>query len=110
MPDEAPRRSLLEVATRPGPETTLVLAGELDPATAPVLDARLQELTADPGVTRVVLDLTQVTFLDSSGLRTLVAANEALHARSVVLVLQAPSPNIRRVLEVTGLTELIAVE
>jgi stage II sporulation protein AA (anti-sigma F factor antagonist) len=105
--DEAPRRSLLGIESRPGPETTLVLTGELDPATAPTLEARLAEVTADGDVRRVVLDLAQITFLDSSGLRTLVAANEALRARAAELVLQAPTSNIRRVLEVTGLTELI---
>ncbi|MCU1370311.1 MAG: anti-anti-sigma factor [Ilumatobacteraceae bacterium] len=110
MTDDAPRRSLLDIAARSGPETTLALTGELDPATAPELDAHLRELIADAGVRSVVLDLAGITFLDSSGLRSLVAANDALRARSASLVLRAPSSNIRRVLEVTGLTELIAVE
>ena len=110
MPDDALRRSLLEVDALPGPQTTLILGGELDPATAPVLEGRLDELAADPAVTSVVLDLGGISFLDSSGLRVLVAANERLRNQSSELVLRSPSANIRRVLEVTGLTELITVE
>lgn len=110
MPEEPARRSLLEIVALPGPQTTLSLAGELDPATAPVLAARIADLAADAAVSSVVLDLSQVTFLDSSGLRVLVTGSEALRARSAGLVLRDPSANIRRVLEVTGLTELITVE
>jgi anti-anti-sigma factor len=110
VPDDAPRRSLLEIVALPGPQTTVSLAGELDPATAPDLQARLLELAADPAVNRVVIDLAQISFLDSAGLRVLVSANEALRSRSAELVLRGPSANVRRVLEVTGLTDLISVE
>ncbi|WP_421119357.1 STAS domain-containing protein [Aquihabitans daechungensis] len=110
MPDDAPRRSLLEIVALPGPQTTVSLAGELDPATAPELHARLTELAADAGVTSVVIDLSEISFLDSSGLRVLVAGNEALRARSADLVLRGPSANVRRILEVTGLADLITVE
>jgi anti-anti-sigma factor len=101
---------MLEIEPQPGAPATLVVVGELDPATAPILAERLEPLTEDPTVATVALDLAGVTFLDSSGLRTLVAANAVLQARDAALVLRSPSPNIRRVLEVTGLTELIAVE
>ena len=110
MPDDAPRRSLLEIVALPGPQTTLSLAGELDPATAPTLEARISELAADPAVSSVIVDLSQITFLDSSGIRVLVSANEALRSRSSELVLRRPGPNIRRILEVTGLTDIVAVE
>lgn len=110
MPDEAGRRSLLEILALPGPQTTLALSGELDPATAPELEARIAELATDPAVTSVVIDLAGVTFLDSSGLRVLVAGRESLRIRSAGLILRDPSRNIRRVLEVSGLTELITVE
>ena len=110
MPEDAPRRSLLEIVALPGPQTTVSLAGELDPATAPELEARLTALAADPAVTSVVIDLSQISFLDSSGLRVLVAANQDLRARSADLVLRGPSANVRRVLQVTGLSDLITVE
>ena len=110
MPEDVPRRSLLEIVALPGPQTTISLAGELDPATAPELDARLTALAADPAVTSVVIDLSQISFLDSSGLRVLVAGNEALRGRSADLILRGPTANVRRILEVTGLTDLVTVE
>lgn len=110
MADEPGRRSILEIGEGSGPEATLVLSGELDPATAPELDTRIRDLVADDSVTGVVLDLAGVSFLDSSGVRVLVAGAEALRARSATFTLRRPSDNIRRVLEVTGLTQLIVVD
>lgn len=110
MPEVPPRRSLLEIVALPGPQTTLTLVGELDPGTAPILDERLTELAADAAVTSVVVDLSQITFLDSSGVRALVAGNHALTSRSAELVLRGPSPNVRRVLEITGLTQLLTMD
>lgn len=110
MSEVPPRRSLLEVITQPGPQTTVTLVGELDPATAPDLQAELSGLAGDATVTAVTLDLGRITFLDSSGVRALLAGSEGLRARGAALVLRDPNPNVRRVLEVTGLAELISVE
>lgn len=110
MPDHAAHRSQLEIVALPGPQTTLSLVGELDPATAPALKERLAELAADTAVSSVVIDLSGITFLDSAGLRVLVAGREALRVGSGELVLRDPNSNVRRVLEVTGLSELITVE
>lgn len=110
MTEDVPRRSLLEVIALPGPQTTLTLSGELDPATAPLLQERLTDLAADPAVSSVVVDLSQITFLDSSGIRALVTGNDALVAGAAELILRDPTPNVRRVLEVTGLTQLLTLE
>ena len=101
---------MLDVATTAGDATTtLALTGELDPATAPVLADAIASLET-AGVDDVVIDLAGVTFLDSSGVRVLVSAREQLRASGATLTLRAPSPNIRRVLEITGLGEVIAID
>ncbi len=110
MPEDAPRSSLLEVIAQPGPAAALALVGELDPGTAPILQARLLELADDPAVTSVAVDLARITFLDSSGVRAIVTGSEALRARGAPLTLTAPNPNVRRVLEVTGLAQLVTVD
>jgi anti-anti-sigma factor len=110
VPEDPPRRSLLEVVAQPGPQTVLTLNGELDPGTAPTLRTHLTDLAADDAVSSVVVDLSQITFLDSSGIRALVTGGEALRARSAELILRAPAPNVRRVLEVTGLSQLVTLE
>lgn len=110
VPDDATRRSLLDVATTTGDATTTIaLAGELDPATAPALSEAIAAAAGD-GVTQVDIDLGGITFLDSSGVRVLVSAREQLRAGGVGLSLRNPNPNIRRVLDITGLGEVITIE
>jgi anti-sigma B factor antagonist len=81
------------------------VSGELDLATAP----RLEEVLADvsSGET-LVIDLSGCTFLDSAGIRTLVAAaRERLGSGKLRLV--TADPGIVRLLEITGVHTLIHV-
>lgn len=83
--------------------TTAILAvgGEIDMATTDQLRRALDELI--DGSTRVVCDLTDVTFIESTGIGVFVAARKHLLARRGSLVLVAPRPAIRRILELVGL-------
>ncbi|MCU1357678.1 MAG: rsbV2 [Acidimicrobiales bacterium] len=108
--DDVARTALLDLVVDPGPITTISLTGDLDPATAPLLDDALGTIVADEAVGRVVLDLAGLSFLDSSGLRSFVTAREALSGRGADLALRRPSANIRRLLDITGLGEVIDVE
>jgi anti-sigma B factor antagonist len=80
--------------------------GEVDLATAPSVHARVQELASD-GFTRVTLDLREVTFLDSSGLRmvlALCASAEADHWE--FRVIEGPR-DVQRVFELTGVAPMV---
>jgi anti-anti-sigma factor len=57
------------------------------------------------GVTDVVLVLSGLGFIDSSGLRVIITADRDLAAQDGRLVLRAPSDNVRRLLEITGLLD-----
>ena len=90
-------------AERLDPESVLVtVAGELDIATVPQLRERL-DAAVDAGATRVVLDLTDVSFMDS------VAMAAIIHARTRLgdagrLVVAIPSESYTRlVFEIAGL-------
>ena len=85
---------------------TVHLSGEYDLMRADELQAALTE-SAD--VAEVVADFSDVSFLDSAGIRALVNAHDWLAERSVVLVVAGASPFVRRVLEVTALDTLIDV-
>jgi anti-anti-sigma factor len=91
---------------RTGPVTVVRASGEVDLATAPVLEESLKEFP--PGGPLVVIDLSAVGFLDSSGLSVLVQARQRLEradgTNGVRLVVTRPV--IRRVFEVTGLAEV----
>jgi anti-sigma B factor antagonist len=77
------------------------VAGEVDLSTSPPLrDALEQAVAQGPSV---VVDLSEVTFLDSTGLGDLVRAKEAARSLGGELNLVLTQPRIRRVLEITGL-------
>ena len=82
---------------------TLLVAGDLDMAGAPVLDAALRALD----VADLRIDLSEVTFLDSSGVNVIVAALNDRHDHGG-LVLSAVSPRARRTLEISGILPLFA--
>ena len=83
-------------------ETLLVQPqGEVDVLTAPQLSAAL--LGCSDGHRRLVCDLSEVTFMDSTGLRALI---EARRRDPVRFVLAGTSPQVERLLELTGTDRL----
>ncbi len=80
------------------------MSGELDLASSERLSALLAELSE----ATVVVDLSELTFIDSSGIAALVAAKDRLQSAGRDLVLTRPQPNVDRVLEMTGLEEWIS--
>ena len=98
----------LEVArTRSGAEVTA--HGEIDIHTCTELEQALLRLV-DDGVSKVTLDLADVAFSDSSGLRALVVTHKALEENGGSLVVANPSSMAARLLEVTGLKTLFGGE
>jgi anti-anti-sigma factor len=87
---------------------TLVVTGEIDLVTAPYLRDELAAVVGGAGSTTVV-DLSGVTFIDSSGLGALIDARTAIDATDATLVLLNPSGPCRRVLELTGTAVLFEI-
>ena len=104
---DAPTTLELTLSQRDG-ETVVSAAGELDVNTAPELREQLARLAADD-VRRVVVDLTDVSFVDSTALSVLVSALKRLRQADGDLELASPSPSVRRVFEITGLTRLFTI-
>ena len=82
------------------------VAGELDIASVPELAHELGSL--EP--CNVTVDLTRVTFVDSSGLRCLVDAHQRMRGLGSTLRVRGTSPIVRRTFEITGLDEALLVE
>jgi anti-anti-sigma factor len=95
-------------ASRDGDVAVLVVKGELDPHTAPKLRDRIDDAVA-AGSSEVVLDLSQLDFIDSSGLRVIISAHKAAVERGGRLVLRSPSPTAKRLLDITGLLDHIEI-
>lgn len=82
---------------------TVTLNGELDLASAPELLRQLQDVLSGAPAS-VILDLGELTFVDSSGLGVLCQTRQEAQDRGIDLRLEQVPPHARRVLEVTGLT------
>lgn len=89
--------------------TAIVTAtGEIDFTTIDTLSVRLSAvLSGSPQ--RLVIDLAQVSFLDSAGLHGLTRVHKAL-PEGCPLVLRSPQPKVRRIFEITGLDKVFAFE
>jgi anti-sigma B factor antagonist len=88
--------------SRPHPDTVvLAVRGEIDTLTAPAFTEATEELLTTPGAV-LVMDLTEVRFLASSGLAVLISAAHRAEERGVRLRLVAANRAVRRPLEITG--------
>ena len=86
--------------------TVLAVEGEIDLSTAPQLQRALEEL--GPTVGDVVLDFSQVTFLDSTGVGALIHGRRQL-AEGASLRLVSDRPAVVKLFELTGLTQMIPI-
>ena len=89
-----------------GRTTTLVLSGELGLAGAPELEAAVRRLCYEP-VRQLLLDLSEVSFVDTIGVRTLVTCKELFEQTDCGYWVLPPRAGARRVLERYGLLEEI---
>jgi anti-sigma B factor antagonist len=81
----------------------LTLSGELDLLGAPRLLSEIENATVD-SADIVVLDLDGVCFIDSGGLRAVLAAHERASGRGQRLALTPGSPQVERLLSVAGVS------
>jgi len=84
------------------------VGGEVDLFTAPKLKEGILDLL-NGGVTKLVVDLEKVDFMDSTGLGVLVGALRRLKERDGTLSLVCPQGPVLRVLEVTGLSKVFDI-
>lgn len=82
----------------------LQLKGELDISTAPLLQSTLADvLGGSPEV--IVLDLAELSYLDSTGLSLFITTTKRARAAGSKLVLQHPRESTQRLLEITNLAD-----
>ncbi|MFP5319830.1 MAG: STAS domain-containing protein [Acidimicrobiia bacterium] len=96
-------------SSRDGAMDVLHVSGEVDVSTAPIVKAHMDQLI-DKGAMSVVIDLSDLTFIDTSGLSVLARAASRMHGRGRRMVLRSPSQSVRRSLEITGLGIILPIE
>jgi anti-sigma B factor antagonist len=82
----------------------LSLDGELDMASAPLLQRAIEDVEL-AGKPMVVLDLQRLEFIDSTGLRIILSARKRCGERDQKLAVTRGSPQVERLLSVTGMAE-----
>jgi anti-sigma B factor antagonist len=86
----------------------MTLEGDLDLSTAAQLYERLDEL-ARAGFNHVALDLSDLQFLDSTGLSVLLTEHKRAESVGGELVILSPTRKVRRVLQITGLDSYLNI-
>lgn len=93
-------------ASASGP--VVAVAGDVDLHSGPELRDRLTSLAED-GARQVTIDLTKATFLDSMALGVILGAKKQLDRDGGELILVVPSPELRRIFEITMLDRVLEI-
>ena len=99
---------IFEARIERGAELVVIVRGEIDLATVAAFSAVIDEALLETSC--LVLDLSETTFLDSTGLSVLVAAHRTLRYNPRAIVLRSPSDFVRRALLVSGVDHLVTIQ
>ena len=87
---------------------TVNVSGRIDTETSPELDSGIK---ADlNGVKKLVLDLSDVEYISSSGLRVLLGFNKTLSSNGGEFVVRKPSQMVREVFDITNFSDILNIE
>lgn len=87
--------------------TVIEVAGRLDTITAPMLDKTINEDI--PGVKNLILDLKEVAYVSSAGLRVLLSAQKKMQKVGSMKVRNV-CPEVMEVFEMTGFADILVIE
>lgn len=93
--------------TAEGSSLTLTLGGRLDTTTAPQLEAEIKG--GLKGVTRLTIDMKDLVYVSSAGLRVILAAQKQMN-RTGKLVIRNVCSSIMEVFRITGFTDILTIE
>ena len=93
--------------TREGSTVVVVAHGEVDASNSEGLARALVAIGSDATGKELLLDMSGVTFIDSSGLRALLVGQQAAEVAGTSWRVASASDAVRRVFEITGLTSVL---
>lgn len=85
--------------------TTFKVGGELDSAASAELAARFEQVAAAGAASGLVLDLSEVSFIDSAGMRAIIAFERGAAERDLALTIVPPPSALTDVLQITGIAD-----
>jgi anti-sigma B factor antagonist len=100
---------IMQIATTPGSDRYVItVSGEVDLATSPELDTAIID-AIESGAASVVIDLTDVSFMDSSGLGVIVRGLKRCREADKDLDLVITNERVLKVFGITGLDQVIPI-
>lgn len=94
--------------TQEGAKAIIALNGKLSVATSPDLEAAISGLPESTN--EFVIDLSQLEYISSAGLRVLVSTEKLANQRSGSMVLLHPNDEVLEVFDMTGLTDIFTIQ
>ena len=98
---------MIAAKNQEGTKLTVALEGRIDTLTAPQLETELAPLLG--GVEALVLDLTQVAYISSAGLRVLLSTHKKMLAAGGSLTISNAVPAVREVFDITGFSDILTL-
>jgi anti-anti-sigma factor len=85
------------------------VTGELDHCSAQRVRRELDRLIADPGVKHLVLDMRDMTFMDSSGIGVLLGRYREMNLRGGTVAVQHMNPHVEKIFLMSGMRQVIQI-
>lgn len=83
------------------------LSGELDEHSAEPVRAKMDEIIAEKDFASVIFDLSQLSFMDSTGIGVLIGRYKLIRRKLKPVFVRQPSPTIDKIFRMSGLYEII---
>lgn len=96
----------IDVTTN-GPRATAALHGEFDMAATFTVEPALERLLDEPDLEALTLDLSDLRFVDSTGIGVLVRLADETRERDIELTIAPGPPEVQRVFEASGLVDVL---
>lgn len=94
-------------ATKENNITTIAIDGRLDTLTSPELNEKISAAASDSE--KIILDVSQLEYISSAGIRALVTAHKLMADKSGFIV-KTPNENVLDIITLTGLAEVLNIE
>lgn len=85
----------------------VLLCGELDEHTAVYTRITLDEIFSKPDFDKIVIDLSELEFMDSTGIGVLIGRYKKMKEKSIPIYITNPSTHAEKIFKITGLYELM---
>lgn len=92
-----------------GNKSELILVGRLDTTTAPEFDKEIQAV-CNNDTAELVLELKDLDYISSAGLRVILSAQKKMNAVSGALIVRHPNEMISDVFDATGFVDILTIE